>query len=448
MFELIKQLLGKSSQSSIEQQQVVESSPEPATQELVIDNFKQENVAESKYQEQSAVTGIGSLQQQLNTLGDRAILSLWPPNGEYPGPIIINHPLTLDGQGATIWALTGPVLSIQSDRVILKNLRIEVTGYETISSQRDYCAILVNSGQNLEFDNVEVRGTAMGLPEEEGEWKYPSQLNLGKLAPRTEYNLRLRIVVPVACKIESQISGLEFTPRNLTPGDNEIQLHLEELSPSTYINGSIFLVSASLKRRITLTAYINSEANAELLLIQNCIVWKPEECAIVVDTIPLLTNQTDTENIENELSIKSNIIPIANQDKTQPHQSLRVNKIHREIKPNNEIFLAVPENNRLEEPPQPDREIKKQSQLGGAFTISNSDSQTQQTISNQEQVSELHLSRIKSSNLPNSIFNYSQPSASEPSENPEDVSIESGEEQQRSPAINPIFKHKSSPSQT
>ncbi|MFN6563780.1 MAG: hypothetical protein RMY28_028825 [Nostoc sp. ChiSLP01] len=427
MFELIKQLLGKSSQSSIEQQQVVESSPEPATQELVIDNYKQENVAESKYQEQSAVTGIGSLQQQLNTLGDPPILSLWPPNGEYPGPIIINHPLTLDGQGATIWALTGPVLSIQSDRVILKNLRIEVTGSETISSQRDYCAIMVNSGQNLEFDNVEVRGTAMGLPEEEGEWKYPSQLNLGKLAPRTEYNLRLRIVVPVACKIESQISGLEFTPRNLTPGDNEIQLHLEGLSPSTYINGSIFLVSASLKRRVTLTAYIDSEANTELLLIQNPIVWQPEDSPIVVDTTPLLPNQAHIENIENEVYSKSNIISAKKQDESQPQKSLRVNKIHREVKPNNQIFLSISANNILEEPLQQDSEIKKQSQLGGAFTTSNSDSPTQQTISNQGQFSESSSSRIKSYNRPNSIFNYSQPSPSEPLENPEDASIGSGE---------------------
>jgi hypothetical protein len=287
----------------------------------------------------------------------------------------------------------------------------------------------------------------MGLPEEEGEWKYPSRLNLGKLAPRTEYNLRLRIVVPVACKIESQISGLEFTPRNLTPGDNEIQLHLEALSPSTYINGSIFLVSTSLKRRVTLTAHIDSEANPELLSIQNSIVWKPEDSAIVVDTIPLLTNQTDTENIENEVSSNSNITLTKKHDETQPQQSSRVNKIHREVKPNNQIFSTLSGNKRLEEPPQQDPEIKKKSQLGDAFTTSNSDSEIQETISSQEQFSEAFLSRIKSYSLPNPIFNYSQPSTSEPLENREDASIESVEEQQRSP-INPIFEYKSLPNQT
>ncbi|MEG4271984.1 MULTISPECIES: CHAT domain-containing protein [unclassified Microcoleus] len=224
---------------------------------------------------------VTSLQQEIDSQPDNATLTLRPRGFEYEGPLVINRPIILDGQGATISVIKGPVVSIQSDRVSLGNLRIEVTGEEDSSNPEENCAILVKSGQNLQFDNVEVRGTVMGLLAEEGEWKYPNPLYLGQLAHGSEHDLLLRIVVPLACKIVSDVSGLEFEPRNLTPGPNEIRLHIEKLPKNTLIDGSIFLVSPSLKRRIALTAHILYLPNSQILPIPN-IVWEPEDWSTFV----------------------------------------------------------------------------------------------------------------------------------------------------------------------
>src|SRR5208282_4655708 len=47
-------------------------------------------------------------QNRLDSTPEGATLRL--PRGEHPGPVSITRRLTLDGQGATIWALEGPVV--------------------------------------------------------------------------------------------------------------------------------------------------------------------------------------------------------------------------------------------------------------------------------------------------------------------------------------------------
>ena len=67
-------------------------------------------------------------QRALDALQDNAALPLLPR--EYPGPIVIRRPIILDGQGSTIWSLSGPVIHCQANGVVLRNIRIEVTGTE------------------------------------------------------------------------------------------------------------------------------------------------------------------------------------------------------------------------------------------------------------------------------------------------------------------------------
>jgi hypothetical protein len=224
-----------------------------------------------------------TLQEQLNDLQDHATLSLWPPHGEYPGPIIIKNSVVLDGQGTTIWATQGPVLSIYSEQVTLRNLRIEVTGEIEINNSENNtinCAILVSyhqeSNPEIICENIEVRGTVMGISEEEGEWQYPSNLNIGKIAHGQEYNFIWRIIVPVDCKIVSEISGIQFTPRLLTPGKNEVYIHIEKLPQDTLINGSIYLVSANFKRRISVTAHIINSHEQDISISDHHVIWEAE----------------------------------------------------------------------------------------------------------------------------------------------------------------------------
>ena len=107
----------------------------------------------------------GSFQDDLDALQDGATLQLIPR--EFPGPVKINRCMILDGQGATIWSLKGPVVSIRSDGVVLRNVRIEVTGENGTGMAEEECALQIEPGRGVHLEkDVEVRGRVIGLPQE------------------------------------------------------------------------------------------------------------------------------------------------------------------------------------------------------------------------------------------------------------------------------------------
>lgn len=220
----------------------------------------------------------GSFQDDIDALQDGATLQLIPR--EFPGPVKINRCMILDGQGATIWSLKGPVVSIRSDGVVLRNVRIEVTGENGTGMAEDECALQIEPGRGVLLEkDVEVRGTVIGLPQEEGDWRYPHSLHIGYLAYGIDYEFILRILVPVPCQITSNISGLEIKPRSLSSGANEIHIHMECLPQDTLLYGFLLLTSTFLKRRITFNAHILSKLSAQKasIPVSGFVVWEPED---------------------------------------------------------------------------------------------------------------------------------------------------------------------------
>ena len=69
--------------------------------------------------------------------------------GEYEGPLVIDRPCVFDGAGATLWANAGPVLQVASEKVQVKNLRIEVTGTEA-AGEADVALKTTYAGTKLE----------------------------------------------------------------------------------------------------------------------------------------------------------------------------------------------------------------------------------------------------------------------------------------------------------
>src|SRR5262245_58218052 len=221
-----------------------------------------------------------AFQGKLDSLADGAALQLVPR--EFPGPVVIQRSVTLDGQGATIWALQGPVVTVAADNVVLRNFRIEVTG-EGGDDPEEGCAILVEAPNGLTLENVEVRGSVIGLPEEEGVWRYPSSLALGQLAPGTEYECVLRIAVPVPCRVTSNISGVEVEPRKLAPGAQEVRLRIERLPADTLLNGTLSINTAALKRTVFVSGHILPTAAGNATApASGSVVWEPPDWAAVV----------------------------------------------------------------------------------------------------------------------------------------------------------------------
>ena len=200
------------------------------------------------------------------------------PLREYAGPIKIIRPVTIDGQGATLWAHKGPVVIIQSEGVTLKNMRIEVTG-EPISTDPRHQSALVIRGCTPAFENVEIRGAVTGITEEEGKWQYPHSLHLGHLPSGKSHMFKLRIRVPVPCRVYSTVSALELTPSQLSPGQNDISLALDSLPQDTLIYGTIALSSKLLKRNIYVNAHITppGKPSGYSESFGESFIWEPEQ---------------------------------------------------------------------------------------------------------------------------------------------------------------------------
>ncbi len=177
---------------------------------------------------------------------------------EYPGPLTIRRSMTLEGHGATIWALTGPVLIVEAGaKVHLKNLRVEVTGEDMDMSPTEEVAIQVQPGGDLDLEDVEVRGKIDGLAmEAAGHWRYPKTLYLGQVSSSSEHGFRVRIATAAACRISSEVTGIEVTPTVLPGGPVELQLKVDRLRNDTFLYGRILLKTGLSKRWIVISGQV------------------------------------------------------------------------------------------------------------------------------------------------------------------------------------------------
>ncbi len=218
-----------------------------------------------------------AFQDQLDWTMDDETLALDMPR-ERPGPVVIRNRIVLDGKGCTLWAQAGPVLSVLSEKVVLRNLRIEYTADGTDEGPNAGVALLTD-GTGLTLEGVTVRGNVRGLVAEEGEWRYPHQLNLGALAYGMPHVVRIRVVVPVKCQLTSEISGLSIEPRMLAPGAHEVRLEIEHMLRDTLVSGTIGIKTVFLRREIVLNAHVLSPAEGlpDPAREQDRLVWQPND---------------------------------------------------------------------------------------------------------------------------------------------------------------------------
>ena len=82
------------------------------------------------------------LHARLAALPAGASFVLEPPGKEFQGPLRLQKPVIVRGQGCTVWAERGPVIVIESPGVTLVDLNIEVTGSAPVGTAGDsVCAL-------------------------------------------------------------------------------------------------------------------------------------------------------------------------------------------------------------------------------------------------------------------------------------------------------------------
>lgn len=212
-------------------------------------------------------------QRQLDDAHDDETLQLGPPR-ERPGPVTLRRRIALDGQGCAVWGVASPVLTVVADGATLSNLRVEYTADS--ESAAGGVALRVEGG-GLTLENVTVRGSVVGLAEEEGEWRYPHQLNLGALAAGMPHVLTLRLMTPVPCQLTSEVAGVRLEPRSLSPGAHEVRLLIEQMVKDTLVVGTIGIKTAFLRREIVLNAHVlpPTDGLPPPAVEQGRIVWQP-----------------------------------------------------------------------------------------------------------------------------------------------------------------------------
>ncbi len=195
----------------------------------------------------------------------------------YQGPVYVNQPLVIDGNNATIWSENSPALIIASQDVTVKNLRI-VSAVEPGVQAANHPALIVNSNDNVIFDNVELSGHAQGLLKGFGLWDLPFFIDLGNIACDTPFMAILRIIVPVPCSIVSGIAGLQLSKESLFPGLNEIVLHIEKMRPDILLWGCCWLSAGGINRKFFV------KAKTTIFSTQNSthpekplLVWQPQD---------------------------------------------------------------------------------------------------------------------------------------------------------------------------
>lgn len=213
--------------------------------------------------------GDTELQRLVDAAAPGTVLDL--RRDEYPGPVRVEKPLTIQGNGSTLWSRSGPVLHVGAAGVCLRDLGIEVTGAEPAPGAD--VALSIGPACAPEMHGVQVRGRVTGLGDERGEWAIPAALSLGTLAPRQRNEFRLALRVPVACRLSSAVSGVALAPETLPPGETEITLSVEGVSADTLLAGEIVLHSPRLRRTIGLTgSTVGARGSAP---VRGVLLWRP-----------------------------------------------------------------------------------------------------------------------------------------------------------------------------
>lgn len=172
---------------------------------------------------------------------------------EYQGPITINKPLSLEGQGSALWAKTGPVVTVSAANVSLHDLDIEVTLAPQAPNDAGVALKIDKSAPQLQLDNVRVRGRISGLGDEDGEWILPALLDLGQFAPRAASDFTFSVRVPTAVLLSSPVEGVSVVPTEVGAGEHQITLQVRDVAPEALLVGFLEVRSASLLRTIPLS---------------------------------------------------------------------------------------------------------------------------------------------------------------------------------------------------
>lgn len=178
------------------------------------------------------------------------------PAGEFEGGFTIRKSCTVNGNGAMLWRGVGPALIVEAENVTLNDLKIELTN-DSIPEEQYVSVYCKNSSVN--FNDVEVNGAVIGIPNEEQYWGIPRMLSLGTLAAERQESFSIEIYAPCEAELLCGIHDITLSRESLSQGFNTITLTVGKIRSGSIIYGNIYIKSAAnVTRKIFVNGFIGS----------------------------------------------------------------------------------------------------------------------------------------------------------------------------------------------
>lgn len=174
------------------------------------------------------------------------------PSGEFEGPVLINKPLRLIGKNTTVWAKNGAVLDINSNGVIIEDLRVEIT-------EGNICDTAVQTSVLTAVKNVEILGSVKGFGSEDGFFDVPRTIELGEFLCDSENSFLIEVNVPEKTEIVCNMREISLSSNVLKAGRNTITITVTDCAAGTLLYGEL-LFRSMFTRRIYLTGKPKSTA--------------------------------------------------------------------------------------------------------------------------------------------------------------------------------------------
>lgn len=167
----------------------------------------------------------------------------------YKGPLLINRPCSVIGNGAVIVCGDSESVRIEAVQTELKNIRIERTSSAVGMSPVLHCL------EDTRLNGVILRGDMICGNKLTSVSQYPDRIDLGLIPANSRNTVRISLNIAEDSVIENTISGVSVFPEKLTVGENEITVTVEPLRDEVTVFGSlIFKCGAGVGKEVCFSA--------------------------------------------------------------------------------------------------------------------------------------------------------------------------------------------------